>query len=185
MNLNSLKFVRTWKAKRYIEEVNDAIAAGSKQLKTIQARRQIVQELLDSTRSILPAEGIFEITAELTMIDLQIGDYTKTYYGIVERGNILTSHFQQYCRDKSIVIPPGHILLKLSDFFLSKKTQQKIIVPLISDIREEYNEALLQNHIWKARWVRIRGTYSFFAAIGLDRAFAFVSFFIKAWKSVN
>ncbi len=59
------------------------------------------------------------------------------------------------------------------------------MLPIISDMREEYFEALSQNRIWKARWVRIRGTYSFFAAIGLDRVFAFVSFFVKVWKSVN
>jgi hypothetical protein len=86
---------------------------------------------------------------------------------------------------KSIGYPPGFKLLAFAEFLLSKKNFNDICVPTIADMREEYNEALLQNRIWKARWVRIRGTYSFFAAIGLDRAFTFVSFFIKAWKSVN
>jgi hypothetical protein len=80
---------------------------------------------------------------------------------------------------------PGHNLLQLTDFLFSRKANAQVFVPIVIDMREEYFEALSQNRIWKARWVRIRGTWSFFAAIGLDRAFAFVSFFIKAWKSVN
>ncbi len=80
---------------------------------------------------------------------------------------------------------PGAILFQILDFTVSKKTFETIYVPIIADMREEYFEAHSQNRIWKARWVRIRGTYSFFAAMGLDRVFASVSFFVKAWKSVN
>jgi hypothetical protein len=80
---------------------------------------------------------------------------------------------------------PGKKLLQISEFVFSKKFHDQICRQIVADMREEYREALFQNRIWKARWVRIRGTWSFFAAIGLDRAFAFVSFFVKAWKSVN
>ncbi len=80
---------------------------------------------------------------------------------------------------------PGGRLFQIFGFAASKKSFEAIYVPIIYDMREEYFEALSENRIWKARWVRIRGTWSFVVAIGLDRAFAFVSFFIKAWKSVN
>jgi hypothetical protein len=80
---------------------------------------------------------------------------------------------------------PGHTMNQIAEFFLSRKKYEHLALPIIADMQEEYFEAVYQNRIWKARWVRIRGTYSFFAAMGLDRAFAFVSFFIKAWKSVN
>ena len=82
-------------------------------------------------------------------------------------------------------VPPGNILLVQAEFLFSKRFYVETCTPIILDMREEYFEAVSQNRIGKARWVRFRGTYSFFAAIGLDRAFAFVSFFIKAWKSVN
>jgi hypothetical protein len=82
-------------------------------------------------------------------------------------------------------IPAGNGLLAFAEFFFNRKKYQEIFIPIVADMREEYFEAMAQNRIGKARWVRVRGTYSFFAAIGLDRAFAFVSFFIKAWKSVN
>jgi hypothetical protein len=88
-------------------------------------------------------------------------------------------------RNRLAASPPGHNLIEFASFLFSKRANQMIYLPLISDMREEYNEALFQNRTWKARWIHIRGIYSFFAAIGLDRAFAFVSFFIKAWKSVN
>ena len=88
--------------------------------------------------------------------------------------------------DASVVLKaPGISMLAVAEFVFSKKQNEKVFVPIIADMREEYFEALSQSRIWKARWVRIRGTYSFFAAMGLDRAFAFVSFFVKAWKSVN
>lgn len=87
--------------------------------------------------------------------------------------------------NSNLVGPPGKILLSMSEIVFTKKFFERVVLHAILDMREEYNEALSQNRIWKARWVRVRGTYSFFAAIGLDRALAFVSFFIKAWKSVN
>jgi hypothetical protein len=84
-----------------------------------------------------------------------------------------------------IVRPPGCLLSNFAEFIFSKQKLHAILLPVIVDMREEYFEALSQDRIWKAHWVRIRGTWSFFAAVGLDRAFAFVSFFVKAWKSVN
>jgi hypothetical protein len=80
---------------------------------------------------------------------------------------------------------PGSVFISISEFIFSERKHLETIVPLIVDMREEYFEALSQDRIWKARWIRIRGTWSFFKAIGLDRAFAFVSFFVKAWKSVS
>ncbi len=86
---------------------------------------------------------------------------------------------------KRLPSAPGSKLIGYSEFVFSKRSYEKVFLPIVSDMREEYFEALSQNRIWKARWVRVRGTSSFFAAMGLDRAFAFVSFFVKAWKSVN
>jgi hypothetical protein len=75
--------------------------------------------------------------------------------------------------------------LQLAEFFFSKRKYEKVYLPIIQDMREEYFETLSQNRIWKARWVRARGTWSFFAAIGLDRLFSIVSLCVKVWKSVN
>ncbi len=86
---------------------------------------------------------------------------------------------------KALQKPPGWMVLIVTEFITTKRYYERACLPAVADMREEYYEALSQNRIGKARWIYVRGTYSFFAAIGLDRAFAFVSFFIKAWKSVN
>ena len=80
---------------------------------------------------------------------------------------------------------PGNYFVQAIQFLVCKKRYEEMYLPIILDMREEYFEALSQNRIWKARWVRVRGTWSFFAAMGLDRALAFVPFFVKVWKSVN
>lgn len=84
-----------------------------------------------------------------------------------------------------LVIPPGNRIIRMSEFLFSKKQFEALVLPIISDMREEYFEALSQNRIGKARWVRVRGTWSLFAAMGLDRVFSLVSLCVKVWKSVN
>jgi hypothetical protein len=80
---------------------------------------------------------------------------------------------------------PGKSHLQFADFFFSKKKYEAVYLPIIQDMREEYFEALSQSRTWKASWVRVRGTWSFFAALGLDRFFSVVSLCVKVWKSVN
>jgi hypothetical protein len=90
-----------------------------------------------------------------------------------------------YNNGSKIVLPAGSKLHSFAGFVYSKKTLEMVFLPIISDMRQEYFEALSKNQIWKARWVRVRGTWSFFAAMGLDRAFAFVSFFMETWRSAK
>jgi hypothetical protein len=44
-----------------------------------------------------------------------------------------------------------------------------IAIPTITDVRIEYNKALSQKRKIKAAWIRVRGYWSFFCALGLDR----------------
>jgi hypothetical protein len=150
------------------------------------------QELVLSFRAQLDLAGSdnFELCCRLhrlidraqsTSDDMEsIAERKFTLLNLVE-GLFIRSNFSKKMKTR----PPGYMLLKVVAFLASKKFYSTVALQTISDMREEYFEALSQNRIWKARWVRLRGTYSFFAAIGLDRVFAFVSFFIKAWKSVN
>jgi hypothetical protein len=78
---------------------------------------------------------------------------------------------------------PGWKLLSVASFAFSKKTYSNLLVPIILDLQEEYFDALSQNRIWKARWIRIRGTWSFFAAIGMDRALLLCHFSSKLGKA--
>ncbi len=47
----------------------------------------------------------------------------------------------------------------------STKTQKEIFEPIVADWQEEYFEALFKKEIWKARWINVRYTYAFLAAM--------------------
>jgi hypothetical protein len=81
--------------------------------------------------------------------------------------------------------PPGHLVIKCSEFLLSRKEFESLIVPTVGDLREEYFIALAANRIWKARWVRVRGVWSLLAVVGLGRVFSLTSLCMKVWKIVN
>lgn len=68
---------------------------------------------------------------------------------------------------KSVSLPPGIRLGQLSEFFFSEKTVTDVVTPILSDMQMEYCQALAENRIWKARWIRIRGYWSFWEAIAL------------------
>jgi hypothetical protein len=56
-------------------------------------------------------------------------------------------------------------LLIISGFLYSSKTQKEVFEPIIVDWQEEYFEALFKKEIWKARWINVRYTYAFLAAM--------------------
>lgn len=68
-------------------------------------------------------------------------------------------------REKNIVSSPNTKLLIVSSFFYSRKNQIEIFEPVASDWQEEYFEALFKKEIWKARWINVRYTYAFLAAM--------------------
>ena len=43
--------------------------------------------------------------------------------------------------------PPGHLLLSIAEFMMTKRTFEKVVVCSVLDMREEYFEALSQNRI--------------------------------------
>lgn len=70
-------------------------------------------------------------------------------------------HFVFEKNQKSIFKPPGSTFLNFANFLYSKKTYKKIFEPIISDMREEYFEALQDNRKWKARYIKIIYSISF------------------------
>ncbi len=55
--------------------------------------------------------------------------------------------------------------LAMSNLLFTNKTNKEIFEPIISDWQEEYFEALFKKEIWKARWINVRYTYAFLAAM--------------------
>jgi hypothetical protein len=62
---------------------------------------------------------------------------------------------------------PGTTLSSIADFLSSKKTRKLVLAPIIADMQEEYFDSLMEDRIWKARWVRIRGCWAFWQSWGI------------------
>lgn len=68
-----------------------------------------------------------------------------------------------------IVLPPGIGLRAFSDFVFSKRTMERIVLPLLADLQEEHAEALSHGRDWKARWVRVRYFFHYLNTLGFKR----------------
>src|SRR5207247_7854738 len=75
--------------------------------------------------------------------------------------------------------PPGASLRALADFFCSPKTMERVVKPVISDMQKEFCKALSEKKRLKAAWIRIRGYWSFWKALGLH---AVVKNLVEIWK---
>lgn len=82
--------------------------------------------------------------------------------------------------DRHFTPPPGVTLYSIAESICDRETMEKIVCPLVADIQFEYREALFAGQEWRARWIRGRGWWSFFAAIGLNRILkTFVRLFLR------
>jgi hypothetical protein len=88
-------------------------------------------------------------------------------------------------RDSQLHRPPGYGLLWFADFFYSRKSVEECLRPTIQDLQDEYAEALAANRLHKARWVRIRGTWSFACAAGLLTLVSIGKRVGKLWRAVG
>jgi hypothetical protein len=78
---------------------------------------------------------------------------------------------------------PGFGLLRVAEFAYSRKTFEEVFVPTIQDLQEEYAAALAADRMWKARWVKARGYWSFFSAAGMQAAVRTARKAFKMWSS--
>lgn len=56
-----------------------------------------------------------------------------------------------------VQVPPGHLWLKATRFFWSKKTYERVFLQAVIDMREEHYEALAAGEKWRARSIVVRG----------------------------
>lgn len=78
--------------------------------------------------------------------------------------------------------PPGGLLLGMAEFFYSKGTFERIFQPTISDMREEYFEALSADRRWKARLVVLRGYLAYLSAAALHAPLSLVRVLGAIWR---
>ncbi len=68
-------------------------------------------------------------------------------------------------RAARLLRPPGFRLLALASFWCSRSTYELVLEPIVRDLQEEVMEALAAGRVWKARWMRLRGTWAFWSAV--------------------
>jgi hypothetical protein len=77
---------------------------------------------------------------------------------------------------------PGTLLAASAGFIFSAKTNERIFKPIISDMQIEYWKAVAAGLCVKANWVRVRGYWSFFKAIGL---YSIMKTLVEMWRNVT
>ena len=72
---------------------------------------------------------------------------------------------------------------QISDFLFSGKNQKEVFEPIVADWQEEYFEALSKKEMRKARWINVRYTYAFLAAMWMKSPIGdLIEFVIKIAK---
>ncbi len=82
----------------------------------------------------------------------------------------------------AVVAPPGHRMLRFAEFVFSRRDFSLVLEPVVRDLRQEYLAALAKRRLWKARWVRLRGTWAFWSAVAGLLPLSIFSFLFKRWK---
>ncbi|HEV7689770.1 MAG TPA: GcrA family cell cycle regulator [Hyphomonadaceae bacterium] len=78
--------------------------------------------------------------------------------------------------------PPGGFLLSLSRFIYPKRMFERIFEPTISDMREEFYQALSEGKVWKAKYIVVRGHVAVFNAAGLQVPVSLLRLIGAIWR---
>lgn len=81
------------------------------------------------------------------------------------REGFLQGYTESHKTPKIINFNIVNLSLRITHFLYCSKIQKEIFEPIIADWQEEYFEALFKKEIWKARWINVRYTYAFLAAM--------------------
>lgn len=77
--------------------------------------------------------------------------------------------------------PPGSNLRRLAQRLCSPASYVRVLEPALSDLAEEHALALAEHGPWRARYVRLRGYWSFWAAVAAHLVAAVGRKFSKLW----
>jgi hypothetical protein len=80
--------------------------------------------------------------------------------------------------------PPGARLRVVAEFTFSTKSYLEIFVPVLRDLFDEYCQALQAERPWKARWVRLRGYWSFWSAVVAQMPISIIKKAYQIWKAI-
>lgn len=80
---------------------------------------------------------------------------------------------------------PGWTLHRIADFCFSKATVESVLGPTLRDLQLEHLEALSEGRMWKARWVRCRGYWSFWSAVVAQLPVSLVKRIYELWRAAG
>ena len=84
-----------------------------------------------------------------------------------------------------IIPAPGFGLLRIAKFVFSKKAREQVFVPIICDMQVEHINALEEGNLLKARWVVIRGQFSFWNKVVCFAPVSLLRQCTDIWKSIG
>ena len=90
---------------------------------------------------------------------------------------------QRLLRRQSIEVPPGVQLRALAQFIFTSRIFQEVFEPICRDLYDETCAALASKNIWKFRWIRIRGVWSFWAAFFAQMPISSFKMIYRIWKA--
>lgn len=106
---------------------------------------------------------------------------------VVHSGNLRESWGRHEDGTDSIKIhdPPGFRLLAFAGFIFTTKIYSEVLEPTIRDLQDEHIAALAQGRIGKARWVKLRGYFSFWSAVIALVPGSLLKRLMKIWKVMS
>lgn len=110
------------------------------------------------------------------------GEFTEGIAAMASR--IWAKMFKALSRPR-IHTPPGCTLHRIADFCFSKATVESVLGPTLRDLQYEYQEALSERRVWKARWVRCRGYWSFWSAVVAQLPVSVVKRIYELWRAAG
>jgi hypothetical protein len=104
-------------------------------------------------------------------------------------GQMTLEQFREYLEDplsrrsqSSIRRAPGWRLHRMVAWVYKPRTFEEVLEPVLSDLQEEYFEALRQGARGKAQWVRVRGYCAFWTHVGLLVPGTLFRALVTLWK---
>lgn len=152
----------------HLPEMNDAVHVKASDIKWLIVRREMERYIRNLQQEKFAYKRV-------------MGDVLFFYWlGLMKLTQGIASLYKK--RDKHLVSrPPGFLLNRFAEFFCSPKTLNLVVNPILSDMQVEFCEALAAGRKVKATWVRVRGYWTFFKALGLYCVIKTVS---EIWRVV-
>lgn len=153
-------------------------------------RRRLANVLFSWKEGLFPSVGLFFLVYRGSFGMFLHANRFKNKWPV--RALLIRTHWRWFwgARDQllaestsRIQFPPGWRLRVLARFVVSRRVFELVFEPTLRDMFDEYCQALGEKQPWKARWVRVRGTWSFWAAACAQLPISLTKVLIRIWQA--